>query len=88
MALLAMLLCNPAWAAKEEITDDLLYDRVNRALITDRVLGTGQLTLEVKDGNVKVGGLVETEKQRERVDKIVKKVKGVRKIDNKVEVRR
>ena len=73
--------------AAEPISDDLLYDRVNRALITDRLLGTGQLKVVVKDGKVVVSGFVETEKLQKRVDKVVKKVKGVKSIDNRVKVR-
>ena len=87
LVVLALAICTPAWAAKEEISDDLLYDRVNRALITDRELGTRPLNIEVTDGKVTVTGFVETEKLRERVEKVIKKIKGVREIDNQVEVR-
>ena len=76
-----------AAVAAEPVSDDLLYDRVNRALITDRLLGTGQLEVVVKDGKVTVSGFVETEKLQKRVDKVVKKVKGVKTIDNRVKVK-
>ena len=88
LTVIAIAVSVPAWAAKEEISDDLLYDRVNRALIVDRELGTTPLNLAVQDGKVTVSGLVETEKLRERVTKVVKKVKGVREVDNQVKVRR
>lgn len=74
-------------AAPEEITDDLLYDRVNRALITDRELGARQLKVTVQDGKVTVTGMVESEKQQKKVDKVVKKVKGVVEIDNRTEIK-
>ena len=74
-------------AAEPEISDDLLYDRVNRALITDRDLGTRQLVVKVENGEVVVTGFVETEKLQKKVDKVVKKVKGVKEVDNRVEVR-
>jgi len=84
-----LLLAAPAlWAADEEVSDDLLYDRVNRALITDRELGTHQLAVAVASGAVVVEGWVETEKLQKRVEKVVKKVKGVKTIDNRVQIRR
>lgn len=85
---LAMALgCLPAFAAEEKLTDDLLYDRVNRALITDRELGARQLKVTVQDGKVVVTGMVESEKQQKKVDKVVKKVKGVVSVDNKTVIR-
>ena len=77
----------PALAAEEKISDDLIYDRVNRALITDRDLGARQLKVTVKDGKVTVTGLVESEKQHKKVDKVAKKVKGVVSVENKTEIR-
>ncbi len=87
--LLALLLtASAAGAADEPISDDLLYDRVNRALITDRELGTNQLKVEVSAGAVVVTGWVETAKLQKRVEKVVKKVKGVKTLDNRVQVSR
>jgi osmotically-inducible protein OsmY len=77
----------PIGAAEEELTDDLIYDRVNRALITDRELGARQLEVTVENGKVRVTGFVESEKQQKRVDKVVKKVKGVVSVDNKTQIR-
>lgn len=87
-ACLLALIAPATLAADEPVSDDLLYDRVNRALITDRELGTNQLTVEVSGGAVVVTGWVETEKLQKRVDKVVKKVKGVKALDNRVQVRR
>lgn len=88
-ALLASLplLALPLRADDEEITDDLLYDRVNRRLITDRDLGARQLQVKVKDGVVTVSGLVESEKMQKKVEKLVKKEKGVKKVVNETKVR-
>lgn len=84
---LLLVLASTGFAAEPEVNDDLLYDRVNRALITDRELGTGQLEVKVEDGRVVVSGYVSTEKLQKRVDKVVKKVKGVKSVDNQVKVR-
>jgi osmotically-inducible protein OsmY len=82
----AVLAPVPALAA-EEISDDALYDRVRRQLVNDRDLKILELEVEVKDGAVTVSGYVRTEKSRSRVDKVAKKVKGVKAVVNKVEVR-
>ena len=76
-----------ARGADEEISDDLLYDRVNRQLIIDRDLGTRQLQVKVEKGVVTVAGFVESEKMQKRVEKVVKKVKGVKQIVNQTKVR-
>ena len=76
-----------ARAEQPEISDDLLYDRVNQALITDRELGSRQLAVKVTDGVVSVTGFVETEKQKKKVDKVVRKVKGVKDVRNQVTIR-
>lgn len=77
----------PAVAADEKPTDDLIYDQVNRALITDRELGARQLEVVVESGKVVVTGFVESEKQQKKVVKVVKKVKGVVSVDNRTQIR-
>jgi|GEM_PF-1534256 len=84
---LALLGAPLSGADPKEITDDLLYDRVNRALITDRDLGARQLQVAVQDGKVTVTGMVASEKQQKKVDKVVKKVKGVVSVDNRTEIK-
>lgn len=74
-------------AEEEKVSDDLLYDRVNRELITDRELGARQLKVAVKDGKVTITGFVESEKQKKKVEKVAKKVKGVVAVDNRTTVR-
>ncbi len=88
-ALLAVLPLFPAlaWAAEEEVSDDALYDAVNRRLITDRELGTRPLEVRVDNGVVTVSGFVSSEKMRKRVDKVVKKEKGVKRIVNQTRIR-
>lgn len=68
--------------------DDLIYDRVIQKLVNDYLLKTNALTVEVKDAVVTVSGVVETEKLRLRVEKVVKKVKGVKSVVNQVRKRR
>ncbi len=76
-----------AYAKDEPVSDDLLFDLVNRRIISDPDLGARPLRITVKDGVVTVTGAVETEKLRKKVDKVVRKVKGVRDVDNQVVIR-
>jgi osmotically-inducible protein OsmY len=87
VSLLGFVTACPAASADKTVPDDLLYDRVNRSLITDRDLGTHPLRVTVKEGVVIVSGTVETEKLKKKVTKVVKKVDGVKKIVNQVEVK-
>ncbi len=84
--LLAASVPGPA-PAQDENPDDLLYDRVIRKLVNDRQLKTNALKVGVEDGVVTVAGTVESEKLRLRVGKVVKKIKGVKKVVNQVRVR-
>ena len=86
--LLVLLLLVAPLPAQDENPDDIVYDRVIRRLVNDRQLKTNALDVAVEEGAVTVRGMVETEKLRRRVDKIVKKVKGVKKVVNQVRVRR
>lgn len=76
-----------AYAADKPVSDDQLFDQVNRSLVTDPQLGARPLQIAVQDGKVTVTGFVENEKLQKRVDKVVKKVKGVREVDNRVQIR-
>ena len=81
------LISRAARADDEEISDDLIYDRVNRELITDRDLGARQLQVKVQKGVVTVSGYVESEKMQKKVEKVVKKVKGVKEVVNNTQIR-
>lgn len=74
-------------AEDAEISDDLLYDRVNRRLIADRELGARQLQVKVENGVVTVSGVVSSEKMQKKVEKVVKKEKGVKDFVNQTRIR-
>ena len=87
-SMLLFLMCTAApAAAQDESPDDLMHDRVIRKLVNDRQLKTNALDVSVKDAVVTVRGEVENEKLRRRVEKVVKKVKGVKKVVNNVRAR-
>ncbi|MDA0205076.1 MAG: BON domain-containing protein [Acidobacteria bacterium] len=85
--ILGFAVVSSAFAADEPLSDDQLFDQVNRRLVTDPQLGARPLQITVKNGKVTVTGFVENLKLQKRVDKVVKKVKGVREVDNRVQIR-
>ncbi len=86
--LVAVVLAAVAMPAQKgpQVSDDVLYDMVKRKLANDPVVKGGALTVDVKEAVVTLRGNVEMEKQKERAAKVVKKVRGVRKVDNQLKV--
>lgn len=85
--LLCALLGAPLGAEKQ-LSDDNIYDLVKRRLANDPVVKGGALDVDVKQGVVTLRGSVETEKQRGKAEKLVKKVSGVRSVNNELRVAR
>jgi osmotically-inducible protein OsmY len=86
--LLAVVLAALAMPAEKapQVSDDALYDMVKRKLANDPVVKGGALTVDVKQAVVTLRGQVELEKQKERASKVVKKVRGVRSVDNQLTI--
>ncbi|WP_031499092.1 BON domain-containing protein [Bryobacter aggregatus] len=89
-ALLVSLLL-PASAQKaigdtKNTTDATIYDQVRLRLSNDADVKGGALDVEVKDGVVTVKGRVDQERGRGKIEKLCKKVKGVTKVVNQVQV--
>jgi osmotically-inducible protein OsmY len=70
--------------AEREVSDDVLYDMVKRRLANDATVKGGAIEVEVSQGAVTLKGTVDTEKQKERAEKLVKNLKGVRKVNNQL----
>ncbi|HZS49409.1 MAG TPA: BON domain-containing protein [Bryobacterales bacterium] len=93
MRTIALLLTLPLWchavlaAAKQPLTDDVLYDRVIRALVNDRDLKTNSIEVSVKDRVVTLRGVIDSEKLRQRAERVAQKVDGVKKVINELRVR-
>jgi osmotically-inducible protein OsmY len=75
-------------AADKPISDDTIYDKVRIALASDIDVKGGNLKVEVKEGVVTLAGTVENPGQKDKAEHIAKKVKGVKKVVNNIEVRR
>jgi hyperosmotically inducible protein len=85
--LLMFVLCvAPVFAQKGSKSDGEIHDQVLIRLAGDQdVKGTG-IDVEVKDGAVTLIGKVESDKIRSRAEKLAKKVKGVKSVENKLTV--
>lgn len=66
--------------------DDRISDQVRMRLATDPDVKGGALDVTVKDGQVTLRGRVDTDKGKKKAEKLTKKVKGVKSIDNELVV--
>lgn len=84
-----LLVCALAIApalAQKATSDDALVDQVRLQLTKDPAVNGGALSVDVKDGVVTIKGKVRTEKARQKAEKLAKKVKGVKAVDNQLKV--
>jgi osmotically-inducible protein OsmY len=74
-------------AAKEKVvSDDSVYDHVKRRLANDPDVKGGAMEIEVKQGVVTLRGTVDTDKQKQKAEKITKKVNGVKQVINEIKL--
>jgi osmotically-inducible protein OsmY len=74
--------------ADAQVSDDVLHDMVRRRLANDAEIKGGAIDVQVSEGVVTLKGSVETPKQKERAGKLVKRINGVRKVENQLVVAR
>ena len=79
------LVLAPVFAQKIH-SDDEITDQVRIKLAGDMDVKGANIDVAVKDGVVTLKGKVETDKQRSRAEKLTKKVKGVKSIDDQLVV--
>lgn len=71
---------------KPSTPDDRISDQVRMKLATDPDVKGGALDVTVHDGVVTIKGRVDTDKGRSKATKLAKKVKGVKQVDNELQV--
>jgi len=71
---------------KASTPDDRISDQVRMKLATDPDVKGGALDVAVHDGTVIIKGRVDTEKGKSKATKLAKKVKGVKQVDNELQV--
>jgi osmotically-inducible protein OsmY len=84
LSLLALLCVSLTAATK--VSDDKIYDQVKIKLATDSLVMGVDFDIDVKEGVVTLSGKVRTPKQKDRAERVAKKVKGVAKVVNKLVV--
>ncbi|MBK9169327.1 MAG: BON domain-containing protein [Bryobacterales bacterium] len=82
-----LLLPGALLLSARELSDDEIYDEVRRRLTADREVKILDLDVAVSQGVVTLKGLVETERLRSRAERIVKKIKAVRGVNNELRIR-
>jgi len=87
--LLTALLLQTLCLAKNPpvVNDDTITDQVRIKLADDPLVKGGALTVEVKQGVVTLTGSVEQEKQKEKAERVARKVKGVKQVVNHIEIK-
>ncbi|MBV8073068.1 MAG: BON domain-containing protein [Acidobacteriaceae bacterium] len=86
--LVAASLAQPVLAGgqKAAASDDRITDQVRMKLATDPDVKGGALDVTVADGVVTIKGRVDTDKGKSKATKLAKKVKGVKSVDNELQV--
>lgn len=85
--LAAVLAVAPALADKKgPVTDGEIHDQVLLKLAGDSEVKGGGIDVQVNNGVVTLKGRVETEHIKQKADKLVKKVKGVKSVDDQLSV--
>jgi osmotically-inducible protein OsmY len=84
--LIAFSLLAPACLAysEKQLSDDAIYDLVKRRLANDPDVKGGALQIEVKQRVVTLRGKLETGKQKQKADKLARKVSGVKQVINEI----
>ncbi|MGD0776249.1 MAG: BON domain-containing protein [Candidatus Solibacter sp.] len=88
-AFLALFLMQAVCPAKDppQITDDTISDAVRVKLASDQLVGVLDLKVTVAQGVVTLGGTVEAKSLSARAEKVARKVKGVKQVVNKIEIK-
>jgi osmotically-inducible protein OsmY len=84
--LLLVTIAVPLLAQKAPPSDGALTDRVRQKLVSDPEIKGSRVEVDVKQGVVTLGGRVETAKAKQKAEKLTKKVSGVKKVVNNLDV--
>ena len=84
--ILSVVLAATAIAASKPVTDDFISDSVGQKLAADSVVKGGSIKVDVKDGVVTLTGKVQEPKQKDKAEKLAKKVSGVKSVVNNLTI--
>ncbi|MBV9345272.1 MAG: BON domain-containing protein [Gammaproteobacteria bacterium] len=71
----------------EAVSDEVLKTRVKAALVADPATKAREITVKVNNGNVQLGGFVDSSSMKSEATRVAQSVNGVRSVDNGLEVR-
>ena len=88
-AFLVVFLMQAVCPAKDPpvMTDDMISDAVRVKLAGDQVVGVLALGVDVHEGVVTLVGTVDQNSLKSRAEHVAKKVKGVKQVVNKIEIK-
>ena len=84
--ILSIVLAATAFAASKPVSDDYISDSVGQKLAADSVVKGGSIKVDVKDGVVTLTGKVQEPKQKDKAEKLAKKVSGVKSVVNNLTI--
>jgi osmotically-inducible protein OsmY len=84
--LLVFTFISQVLAAGKPVSDDFLVDTIRAKLAADQVVKGGAINVDAKDGTVTLSGTVEEDKQKNKAEKIAKKVSGVKAVKNDIKI--
>jgi osmotically-inducible protein OsmY len=82
------LLAGLCLAADKPVNDDMITNQVMLKLSGDAVVKGGALKVDCKNGVVTLSGGVAHEAQKQRAEKLARKVKGVKSVVNQIAIER
>jgi hyperosmotically inducible protein len=74
------------FAGSKNTSDDFLIDTIRQKLASDQVVKGGAIDVQVHEGAVVLAGKVESEKQKDRAEKLAKRVNGVKSVKNDIQL--
>ena len=77
-----------ALLGQKQVSDDVIYDQVRRKLANDPDVKGGTFDVKVESGVVTIRGVVEKEKFRAKAERLVKKVRGVRRVVLQIQIKK
>ncbi len=71
----------------DTVSDEVLTARVKAALVADPATKARDITVKVNNGNVQLGGFVESEHMKAEATRVAQSVAGVKSVENNLDVR-
>ena len=74
-------------SAREVVDDTLITTKAKTALLAEKGIDSNRISVETEKGRVLLSGEVKSPDQRQRAEGLVRKITGVKEVENKLEVK-